>query len=88
VPPLVLDVESLQASLVSSDLIDMFPLTSTVTLLVVGALLSTTVVAAPAPEYVTKLSDGEVSAFIPFLHFAGATYCPSNRLEGWSCGST
>ena len=65
----------------------MFTFTSTVTFLVVGALLSTIVVTAPAPEYVTTLSASEVAAFIPYLHFAGATYCPSNRLQKWSCGS-
>ncbi|KAH9485060.1 Lipase [Psilocybe cubensis] len=35
---------------------------------------------------VTALSSSELSGFAPFTQFARAAYCPTSKLQNWSCG--
>jgi hypothetical protein len=37
-------------------------------------------------QAITTLSDGQISAFAPFTHFAAAAYCKPPTTLTWSCG--
>jgi hypothetical protein len=35
---------------------------------------------------VTKLNSTELDTYTPYIEFARAAYCDSNKIAGWKCG--
>ncbi|KAH8978644.1 alpha/beta-hydrolase [Lactarius hatsudake] len=35
---------------------------------------------------VTTLTSSQYAGFVPYVQFARAAYCPSNKIDGWQCG--